>query len=45
MKLPLFSLSLGIVAVGLLAYGYARDGFWLGVFAVFLLWWAPEFDS
>lgn len=42
MKLPLFSLALGVVAVGLVIYGYSRDGFGLGALAVFFLWWADN---
>ncbi|MFD2274811.1 hypothetical protein ACFS07_36600 [Undibacterium arcticum] len=40
--MPIFPMVLGVTAAGILVFGYARGGFWLGALAVFLIWWADN---
>ena len=41
-RVPLFSVALLVLAAAIAIYAFERSGFWLGAFAMFLLWWADN---
>jgi hypothetical protein len=41
-RVPLFSVALVVIAVGIVIYAYSLGGFWFGVIAMFLVWWADN---